>query len=357
MTVEEVKPQENPQDEAELHINPVSAEFKHAGVSKLVIIFLISLLLTGMGVGGFFYYQIFQLNQHVDSTLVSFAHQTKWNQHQISDLQGEYTLLQQKLQQVDQTVQKETQALQTSQGSAALNRGSDYWAIMDAQSFLRLAMTQLLLTNDLPQALGFLTQAQNVLNSLTDPRVAGLKKALEEDVATLKKLSWTNTTNLYQRLVSLQKQIQQLPWLPVPVQNAEKTASSSTADKAADWTSGFAHFWNALKQMVTVYHLPNQNTPPFVTPDLQPYIYQNLYSLLNQAIWAVLNNNPNIYASSLNQASEWIRQYSSGGSTLTMNVLNELQALQGLSIQSSKNVVLTAPKVFQDYWKDNLKGS
>jgi uroporphyrin-3 C-methyltransferase len=316
------------------------------------VFFLTMLTLVSLGAAGFLAYRTYLLNQSVTASLAGASHQAESNKHQLADLQTELTLLQQRLQQQEEVLRKQAQSMQDWQALAQVgpsNRGRDHSALLDAEYFVKLANDQLLLTHDLPRTLHFLNQAQAELNKVTNPQAEVLKKVLAQDLASLKELPAPSVTNLYLSLISLQKQIEKLPLLVVPVQNSEAPVSAPPA--ASIWERGFQHLGKILRQMVVVYHLPSATTPPFITPDQRPYIYENVRSALSDAGWAVLHHDPEIYQSNLQLAQEWIRQYFSVSSPLTKTVLTELQSLQTVSIQPAKEVILGSPKAFQEYLK------
>jgi uroporphyrin-3 C-methyltransferase len=155
---------------------------------------------------------------------------------------------------------------------------------------------------------------------------------------------------LYLSVTSLQQQIEKLPFLVVPAQTAE-VPSAATTSSSSLWARGLDRIARVLRQMVVVYRLPTPNTPPFITPDRRPYSYENLQAVLGDAGWAVLHHDNQVYQSNIQQASNWVRQYFSLNSPLTKTVLNELQALQAVSVQPGKEVVLLSPKAFEDYLK------
>lgn len=360
MTSQEKKPQEtkSPEEKISADSSPRNAlekgSAKTGSSGKTAVFFLTILTLALMGGAGAIYYRTYLLSQTVNDSLLNFSHQTKWDQHQISDLQNEITVLQQRLQQQEETLRKQTQVLQDWHGLSQVgpsSRGRDHSSILDAQYFVKLANDQLLLTNDLPQTLNFLNQAQTELNKVVDPQAESLKKAVAQDIAALKNLPAPSLTNVYLSLSSLKHQLEKLPLLVVPVQNSEASAPPAAPATLSLWEKGLQRIGTILRQMVVVYHLPTPKTPPFITPDQRPYIYESLQSTLSDAGWAVLHHDSEIYHSNLQQAAEWIRQYFSINSPLTQAVLTELQALQAVSIQPAKEVVLGSPKVFQDYLK------
>ncbi len=333
--------------------SPLEITPKKSSSGKTGFLFLVvTAILIAMGFG---YYRMFLLNQGVTASLLSFSDEMKWNKHQISDLQNEVTVLQQQLQQQDQVLRRQAQQLQEGQGGGGQaglsNRGRDHSAILDAQYYVNQANNQLKWMTDVPQTLNWLTEAQNELTHVAGPQASVLKKAVADDIAALKNTATLDVTQVYLRLTALSQQVEKLPMLLVPAQEKNAAPSPALASNASFWEKTVDRISAVLRQMVVVYHLPSINTPPFITPDLRPYLYENLRASLNAALWAVLHHDSEIYHSSLQQADTWVRQYFSVNAPLTQALLTELQSLQTVSLQPAKEVVLVSPKAFEDYLK------
>jgi uroporphyrinogen-III synthase/uncharacterized protein HemX len=299
----------------------------------LVIILIVAAITLGF----------FSLNQFAQQSLLKVAQQLQTDQKQILLLNNQLIELQQKLQTQESILQQQGRAL--SNELMAKNHSN----LLIAQRWVELGQQYFMLTADIPRTINFLSQAQNELDKITDLQIIPVKQALAQDVATLKNLPWIDPAELYLQLVALQKEITQLPILLVPVQDSAPVKFSNLAETESAWKRGLYNAWQTLRQMVVVHHLPTPNAPPFILPDQHPYIYQNLYNLLDQAIWAVMHQDANVYYSSLNQAIQWINQYFLLSSFQTKTALEELAKLRTVSVQPAKGILLTAPKAFHDY--------
>jgi len=89
-------------------------------------------------------------------------------------------------------------------------------------------------------------------------------------------------------------------------------------------------FW----RLVSVHH--TTNALPFVTPDSQIFLKQNLHAQLLMAEWALLHREPTIYQATLQKLSLWIKQYGEPQADLTKQVLSELNVLQTIDVQRPK---------------------
>lgn len=327
------------------------------GKAGILFLILLTAVLLAMG---FSYYRVFLLNHRVSTSLLSFSHEMDWNKHQIADLQHGMLELQQQLQQQEQVLRRQVQ--QAQEGQAAVQaglsgRGRDYSAIVAAQYYVSQANNQLKWMSDVPQALNWLTGAQNELVRVADPHAAALKKAVADDIAALKTQPVLDVTQLYLHLTALSQQVGKLPLLFVPTQEKNAVSLPALAPTASFWEKARNRLSAVLGQMVVVYRLPAANMPPFIAPDQRPYFYENVRAALNAALWAVLHHDSQIYHSSLQQADTWVRQYFSMTSPSTQAVLIELQALQKVSLQPAKDVVLISPQAFEDYLRTELNSA
>jgi uroporphyrin-3 C-methyltransferase len=287
------------------------------------------------------------LSQSVSESILSLTQQAAEDRQQLTAAQDRLATMEH---QIGMQEARQTQALQEWRNAVqntALNR--DYLKVVDAQYWVQLAADYLLLTHDVPRALRLMAQAQEILSQMNDARAIPIQRALAQDLAMLKSLPWVNTAEVYLNLNAIQEQMKQLPLVVVPAQGYEQRPVTATDENLSTWGKAWHSFKQALRQMVVVYRLPSTQMPPFVTPDEQPYIYQNLFAILNEAQWAVLHRNNAVYQASLVKASQWTQQYAQQSAPLTQTVLSELSSLQKLTLQSTQDIALASPKAIQEY--------
>ncbi|HVY54100.1 MAG TPA: uroporphyrinogen-III C-methyltransferase, partial [Gammaproteobacteria bacterium] len=287
------------------------------------------------------------LHQTIQLSLSTASQQLQNTQEQVAQLQERFANMQQTLQSQQDTLDQQTKLTSDLQFKNLNN-------VLVAQHWVQLANNYFLLTANIPHAINFLGQALNELDKVSDPQSIVLKQALQNDLATLRNIPWVNPYDVYNRVTRLQQQVLQLPLLQVPTQDKASNLLPPLENASSSfWRQSVQTAWDALRQMIVVHHLPNANTPPFIMPDQRPYIYQNLYVLLNETLWAVLNEDVDIYHASLKRVSDWINQYFDLSAPAVTSVLGELAQLQSITLQPAKGVMLTSPKAFQDYLKNS----
>lgn len=296
-------------------------------------------------------FYLWNANQSLSTALAHFSQQVESTQQQVTALQTKDSALQQEVATQGQTLQTQAETLQEWRNYLPKGPSRGFVGrVLSADVWVRLANTNLLLNHDVNMATHYLTQAATELDGINNAEIDPLKKALATDLAHLKNSAWVNTTEVYQRLIALEKQVTRLPLMTVPAEKTPVNMAEET-ENVASWRVGLRKTWETMRQLIVVYHLPGTDTPPFITPDQGPYIYQSLVASLNEASWAALHGDDKVYHASLQRASEWVRQYFLQSAPETEKLLAELKELDALSLQSTKDLVLESPKIFQDYLK------
>jgi uncharacterized protein HemX len=182
-------------------------------------------------------------------------------------------------------------------------------------------------TAQLKDNLSTLKEEVDNLHQTTDTQQQSQQASVQQDQLT---------TDLYTRLVSIDTQLEQLPFLSTP--NIAKPVSPSvatTTEKSLSWwKKGLQNTWQALGKIVIVRHLDAQAVP-LVMPEEKLFLYQNLHAQMETAIWALLHHNGPIYQASLARVIMWIPRYFIQDAPATTNVLEALQTLQQAKISTA----------------------
>jgi uroporphyrin-3 C-methyltransferase len=115
--------------------------------------------------------------------------------------------------------------------------------------------------------------------------------------------------------------------------NTDKLAldNNAASSNQSGWKRGLQTSWQALQKIVVVrYH--ESGALPFMTPDQQLFLYQNVHAMISQSMWALLHGQTIIYQKSLQQTINWVKEYFLLDSPVTQAVLNELNELQKIDI-------------------------
>lgn len=217
----------------------------------------------------------------------------------------------------------------------------------EAQYLIKLANINLQFENNTARAIRLLQTADQVLGDTTDARLFAVRKAVTTDLAALQNSSDPDITQLYLRLSAINSQVDKLPL--AKVEGSVKTADEKEAIRHLSWWKRGLYAVQQALQQVVVLHKNQSGTLPFVTPEQQQFLYQNLQSEIEKAEWALMQRQSDIYHASLQQAVDWIKQYVDPSAEGTEKTLAELTALQQMNINPTTLTVAASLQAFQEY--------
>ncbi|OGT43423.1 MAG: hypothetical protein A3F42_03190 [Gammaproteobacteria bacterium RIFCSPHIGHO2_12_FULL_37_34] len=232
---------------------------------------------------------------------------------------------------------------------AAQEGNLDKWYMAEAQHLVRLANDYTPLTNAQTITIALLQRADEALRNVKDSRVVVIQKSLATDIYNLQHSPQVNINTLYVQLANLDKQLNQLPLPIMQLKQESKLSSDMTKTDSSWWQKGLERSWQMLRQIVIV-HYNGSHTLPLIIPDEKIFLYQNLHAQMENAIWGLLHNNMVVYQLSLQQAMDWIQQYFVQDAELTKNILQNLQALQKITIQPLTINLTPTLQLFDDYF-------
>ncbi len=178
--------------------------------------------------------------------------------------------------------------------------------------------------------------------------IAGLQETLKksQDLSTQQEKiisDWRATqqadvTPVYLQLNALNQQIDQLPLPQSPIKLDEiPNPIPAPGNVSADlpwWKAGMEYSKQALKKIVVVRNT-GTTAAPLIFPEEKMFLYQNLHAQLENAMWAVLHHNQDVYKTSLTRATAWITQYFAQEAPETKAVLTRLNELQQVDVKAA----------------------
>ena len=331
-------------DESKAHDQAENKSHFHwgkAGIlfSTVAIIISICAFLYG-------FFQLGDVNVSLARLVSSLKTQTEQNTVAITGLK----------QSVDQfqSIAMQSQAITTKQEKimadwdAAEKGNLDKWRVAEAQYLVRLANDQLLLNNEVTIAKTLLTRASDVLAQTNDQALATLKKAIADDLTKLAAAPSTEVSTVYQQLITLNNILDQLPLPSMPLQPEAVEASIIDTSNLSWWERGLKRTGELLRQIVIIRHNTGK-AAPLVMPEEKVFLYQNMHAQMDAAMWAVLHRNTVVYQASLKQVIDWVQHYFIADAETTKSVLQQLDDLQKINLESTTvNLAATLP-LFNQY--------
>lgn len=225
-------------------------------------------------------------------------------------------------------------ALQNKRLLSMSTTSRDDWLLAEAQYLLKLANQRILIERSAAGADALLSEADGILRDLGDPDLFPLRQALAKDLAKVRLVEKIDLEGMYLQLQALSNSVEQLPVKPTWDQLADNGEIESliASDEAADveskdavsteqtqgegmaqklWSKtveGFGSFTGKMDDYIRVRH--HDIAPePMMSPQATMYLQQNLRLVLERAQLALLREQPEIYVSSLAQATLWLKKY------------------------------------------------
>ncbi|MCH9644853.1 MAG: uroporphyrinogen-III C-methyltransferase [Gammaproteobacteria bacterium] len=200
-------------------------------------------------------------------------------------------------------------------------------ALSQISYLINVANLQLRLNQNTEAATHYLTLARNRVNAMSDPSLIDLKRSINNDIHKLQAVSMTDKSSLIFKLDRISERIQSLSTIPSLEQKTVITNNAPTDEHhKKPWYSRFWDSIKGLKQLVTVRH-SNQNMSPLLNKDQEQLLKERIAAKINQAEWAILHQNNDLYQHNLKQIKSWLTQFFHSAKD-TENIMQILDGLE-----------------------------
>lgn len=203
--------------------------------------------------------------------------------------------------------------------------------VNEAHYLVQLAYYNLQFTKDINSALLLLQVADQKLAALSDPKLLNVRQLLAKNIESLQALPKLDLAGILSRLNALQLQMTQLPILMPSIKSTSVIKDESDNNLPA-WRKALHHSWETLSRLIVIQK-NNQAITPILATEQQAYLQQNLQLQLQQAQWAVLHGQQNVYITSLKQVQNWIQRYFAQNATVTQATLQGITELLQINVQ------------------------
>ena len=268
-------------------------------------------------------YGLFIANTHTTTALARLTNQ--FNEAQKNTMNAE-----QSIQQINEALRAQSQLISDVQKTQRTNK-EDFF-IAEASYLVRLASDSLQYENNVPLAIRLLQSADQDIAKLADPKTYPVRKAFAADLVALQSVPQLDVAGVYAQLAALNAQIDKLSFM-MQLPNIRSDASAQENNPALPW---WRRALNSLEQALQRIVVIRKNSPdalPFIAPDQQVFLYQNLHAELEKAQWGLLHHQQDVYYSSLLQAANWIKKYAVQDAQMTQQILQNLDQLQKINVR------------------------
>lgn len=313
---------------------------------RAVAVVALAFSLLALGAGGFLFVQGQNLlktqemdfNQKMDKAALGESNNAALLQEVMRKQNSNQAVLDQLSANQKQNADKIVAATRAYQ---ELLKGRADWLVDETETMLNLGSQQLLLTGNVPAAVGVLENIESRLSRFDHTELLPIKQAVSADLTALKNRPYLDVTAVSLRLDRLEAAVAGLPLMVdgtlKPGQNPQPAAAP--AANLSWWENAWQKTVAALKGMVEVRRLEN-NDAMLIAPEQVYFVRENLRLRLLDARTALLQHNGEVYVNDLNNAETAVKQYFDTASPATQSWLGELGELKALDLRSVSDDVL-----------------
>lgn len=219
--------------------------------------------------------------------------------------------------------------------------------LVQAAYLVQNAQNSLLLSNNSNVALELLKQADNVLNSSTDPRALNARSDIEQDISNLNNITLTDTDFITTALSNLSNEVDNLVLAIDEEQKAPKTIidNKQISEDVSDWKENIKRsVASFMSNFVSITPKNADSNNVFVAPDQDFYLRENIRFRLQSAMLATYKSQNELYHKSLEQVGAWVRSYFDTTNQDTVEFLASIDKLAATSLEPEQKVELKSLK-------------
>lgn len=331
---------------------PVPSRPASSGGAKAVASLALLVGLGGMALGGYSYWQLQQLGaQEADrqASLQKADEQTRQLAAGNQQLAARLGRLEQlpSAAELDErrrllaTLQSDQQRL-AGRVEQVLGASREEWRLAEAEHLLRMAMLQLSAMQDVKSAEMLVAEADLILQKQDDPSAYAARQKLLEGLEALRSLPQLDRTGLFLQLGALRGQSSQLSALAPEFVNGEAGPEDLGRSRWQRWL-------DELTRYVRVDFDASADVKPLLAGQTLGQVRLALSLAIEQAQWAVLNGNAEVYRQALQQASALISDHFSEDNGQARGLRERIDALAQREVEVQLPDLSSALKALQAY--------
>jgi len=331
---------------------PVPSRPASSGGAKAVASLALLVGLGGVALGGYSYWQLQQLGaQEADrqASLQKADEQTRQLAAGNQQLAARLGRLEQlpSAAELDErrrllaTLQSDQQRL-AGRVEQVLGASREEWRLAEAEHLLRMAMLQLSAMQDVKSAEMLVAEADLILQKQDDPSAYAARQKLLEGLEALRSLPQLDRTGLFLQLGALRGQSSQLSALAPEFVNGEAGSEDIGQSRWQRWL-------DELTRYVRVDFDASADVKPLLAGQTLGQVRLALSLAIEQAQWAVLNGNAEVYRQALQQASALISDHFSEDNGQARGLRERIDALAQREVEVQLPDLSSALKALQAY--------
>jgi uroporphyrin-3 C-methyltransferase len=212
------------------------------------------------------------------------------------------------------------------------------WLLLKARYFLELAQINAQWSNNPNElsTINLLEQADTLLTQINTPELFKIRQTIAKELLQLKANPNLDIPGLLSQLDAIQSGITTLTMLvPNPPSNASEEQTETTD---YSWKKNVQKSLNQLSRLVIIKQ-NDEEIKTLSSPLYESILKESIRLNIQEAQWAILNDNATAYQFALKQALSTLKRGFNEHLSNTTALINQLTDLQKINITSEKNLV------------------
>ncbi len=258
---------------------------------------------------------------------------------------------------IENTIDAKSEALQKDQASLSeklnqLNTGmqttlkeqsyqNQDWLLLKARYYLELSQINSHWSTSYNASVALLQEADNLLKQLNDTKVLSIRQAIAKEIAELKAAPSLDIAGLLSQLDAAQNSVSTLAIQSALGEPDDADEDQSKVSNTPGWNTQIQESVKILEKLVVVRR-HDEEIKPLLSPLFESILRESIRLNLQEAQWAILNNNPAVYELSLKQATMNLKRAFNGQSKGTKALIQQINELQKIKISQEQKITSEA---------------
>ena len=186
----------------------------------------------------------------------------------------------------------------------------DDWKLAEVEYLLRLANQRIILQQELSGAHALLDSANQILGQLDDPSLLNIRQQLAKEMRVLGSFVQLDRQGMYMEIQALKSAIPNAIHAPKNFDKKPKAPSNTAASQPVNEDESLGA-WDTIKQQFLSLVRIRHNEQAFnesLTDSQFQLLEHSLILMLEQAQWALLKADNELFKTSLENAANWIER-------------------------------------------------
>ncbi len=211
----------------------------------------------------------------------------------------------------------------------------DDWVLLKARFYLELAQVNSHWSDDQSTSIALLQQADSFLKTLSDQGIVPIREEITKVILQLQALPQNDVVNLLSQIQAIEALITNLPPQEPHVLGINDASTTTPVGKEATWKERLQRSLKSLEKLVVIRR--DDDTVQLPLSPLHQTLIRDLISMnLQEARWAILQNNNDIYHLALKHALEAITRNFTRNSSELRTITAQLQALMQINLHQER---------------------